>query len=320
MSTSWSGDPNEVAIIIPTLNAGRYLSRVIPALSRQALPPSSLLIVDSGSKDDTADRFRRYGAEVVGLGGRPFNHGGTRRYATELRRDARFYVLLTHDAVPADPDAIANILRSFDDPEVGMAYGRQLPRPEARAIERHARLHNYPALSEVRQYKDRESLGVKATFCSNSFAAYRADALRAVGGFPQDSYFAEDQYVAGQMLIKGYKVAYCADACVVHSHPYSLTVDFRRYFDCGVWHKRDRWLLDEFGEAEGEGIRFVKSEIRYLLNHEPFAIPMAVMRTLAKYTGYKLGLYESHFSPQQKKKLAMQSFYWTQQATTNRAG
>jgi rhamnosyltransferase len=205
-------------------------------------------------------------------------------------------------------------LRTFDDPDVGMAYGRQLPRPGAGAIERHARLYNYPSRSEVRSCADRERLGVKVTFCSNSFAAYRAEALRAVGGFPEDSYFAEDQFVAAKILLRGRKLAYCADACVIHSHTYSVSDDFRRYFDCGVWHKRDRWELDEFGEAEGEGLRFVQSELQYLLRHNPLVMPEAALRTLAKYMGYKLGLKEAHFSSELKMKLAMQSFYWAQQA------
>lgn len=318
MSAGWNGDARDVAVIIPTLNAGRYLKDVIPALEAQAVPPSSVLVIDSGSRDGTVEHFRDYGAEVVGLGGRLFNHGGTRRYGTKLRPDAKFYVLLTHDAIPASPKTLTRILQVFDDPEVGMAYGRQLPRPDAKAIERHARLYNYPPHSEIRSYADRERLGIKTTFCSNSFAAYRAETLRAVGGFPEDSYFGEDQFVAAKMLLKGSKLAYCAEACVTHSHGYSLTEDFRRYFDCGVWHKRDRWELDEFGEAEGEGLRFVLSEARYLLRENPLAMPSAALRTLAKYLGYKLGLLEVRFSPEQKKKLAMQSFYWAQQVSLNK--
>lgn len=321
MSAGWGGDPREVAVIIPTLNAGRYIDDVIPALKMQAgITPDSVLVIDSGSRDATVERFRDYGAEVVGLGGRQYNHGGTRRYGTELRSQAKFYILLTHDAIPATPETVTTILRAFDDPSIGMAYGRQLPRPAAKAVERHARLYNYPPHSEVRGYPDRARLGVKATFCSNSFAAYRADALQVVGGFPEDSYFAEDQFVAGKMLLAGLNLSYCADACVIHSHPYSLTDDFRRYFDCGVWHKRDRWLLDEFGEAEGEGYRFVQSEMRYLARHDPLAIPLAAFRSLAKFVGYKLGLNAELFSPEQKKKLAMQSFYWAQQASSNTKG
>ena len=318
MSAGWTGEPDEVAVIIPTLNAHSYLDAMIAALEKQSIPASSVLVIDSGSKDTTVERFQRYGAEVTGLDGRPFNHGGTRRYGTDLRPHAKFYVVLTHDAIPASPDAFALILRAFDNPDVGMAYGRQLPRSEAKAIERHARLYNYPTVSELRSYGDRKRLGGKTTFCSDSFAAYRASALAAVGGFPSDCYFAEDQHIAGKMLKAGYKMAYCAEACVVHSHPYSLGEDFRRYFDVGVWHCRDAWLIDEFGKAEGEGLKFILSEIRYLLRHAPQALPSCGARTIAKYVGYKLGLREAYLTSEQKMKLAMQSFYWRQRVMPDR--
>jgi len=312
-SRSWQDDPRRLAVIIPVLNAGPHLDAMIAALERQALSPESVLVIDSGSRDATVERFRAYGAEVTDLGGRSFNHGGTRRYGTELRLDADYYVMLTQDAIPADPHSIETLLQEFDDPEVGMAYGRQLPRASAGAIERHARLYNYPSSSEVRSYSDRARYGVRTTFCSDSFAAYRASALRAVGGFPKDCYFAEDQYVAGKMLIAGLKVAYCAEARVIHSHGYSLAEEFRRYFDIGVWHRRDAWLIEEFGRAEGEGLRFIKSELIYLLRNSPLDVPSALLRTLAKYLGYRFGLREAKFSSVQKQKLAMQSFYWAQQ-------
>ena len=114
-----------------------------------------------------------------------------------------------------------------------------MPRTVARGIERHARLTNYPPASETRSLEDRARSGVKTVFCSDSFAAYRTAALAAVGGFPEDAFFAEDQLVAGQMLIKGWRIAYRGDAEVIHSHGYTIAEEFRRYFDVGVFH---RWL------------------------------------------------------------------------------
>jgi|GEM_PF-2944354 len=50
-------------------------------------------------------------------------------------------------ALPAADDAIGRLVAAFADPEVGMAYGRQLLRPDSGAIGAHARLFNYPAES-----------------------------------------------------------------------------------------------------------------------------------------------------------------------------
>ena len=310
----WLVDPARLSIVIPVLNAGAHLPDLLPALARQGLPPERFLVVDSESTDGSADAFRQFGATVVGIERRTFNHGGTRQRAVEMRPDVDIVLMMTQDAIPQRDDSIARLVDAFADPLVGMAYGRQLPRPSARGIERHARLMNYPPLSETRGLEHRAHSGVKTVFCSDSFAAYRVAALAAVGGFPDDAFFAEDQLVAGKMLTEGWRIAYRGDAEVVHSHDYSVAEEFRRYFDVGVFHGRNGWLIETFGAAEGEGLRFVRSELAYLARHDPAQLPSAMLRTLAKYAGYKLGSRETKLPSQWKQRLSMQPFYWRQRS------
>lgn len=309
----WLIDPARISVVIPTLNAEPYLSALLPALAQQGLALEQFLVVDSESGDATCDAFRRFGATVVGIDRRTFNHGGTRQFAVELRPEADIVVMMTQDAIPQGHDTIARLVNAFTDPGVGMAYGRQLPRTAARGIERHARLVNYPPSSEVRGLEDRTRVGVKTVFCSDSFAAYRLSALAEVGGFPIDAFFAEDQLVAGQMLIRGWQIAYRGDAEVIHSHGYTVAEEFRRYFDVGVFHGRNRWLIDTFGAAEGEGLRFIRSELTYLARHDPMLLPSAIVRTFAKYAGYKMGSREAKLSNRWKQRLSMQPFYWRRQ-------
>lgn len=303
-------DQGRLMIVIPTLNAAPYLSALLPALARQGIPTERYLVIDSQSTDGTREAFRNFGATVVEIDRSTFNHGGTRQRAVEMRPDADIVVMMTQDAIPQRDDAILRLADAFSDPRVGIAYGRQLPRTVARGIERHARLMNYPPQSAVRSLQDRDEIGVKTVFCSDSFAAYRRSALHSVGGFPRDAFFAEDQLVAGRMLIDGWRIAYRGDAEVTHSHGYTMLEEFRRYFDVGVFHGRNHWLIDTFGTAEGEGLRFIKSEIAYLTRHDPLQLPSAVVRTFAKYAGYKMGSREAKLSNRWKRRLSMQPFYW----------
>lgn len=309
----WATDPARISVVIPVLNAEPYLADLLPALARQGLPHDRFLVIDSESTDGSAHRFRDFGATVVGIDRRTFNHGGTRQRAVDMRPDADVVVMLTQDAIPQGNDTIARLVAAFSDAEVGMAYGRQLPRSVARGIERHARLVNYPPRSETRGIEDRTHAGVKTVFCSDSFAAYRTTALAEAGGFPMDAFFAEDQLVAGRMLIEGWRIAYRGDAKVTHSHGYTIAEEFRRYFDVGVFHGRNRWLIDTFGTAEGEGLRFIRSEMTYLMRHDPMQIPSAILRTLAKYGGYKMGVNEGRLTNSWKQRLSMQPSYWRRQ-------
>lgn len=302
--------PDKIAIVVLTYNAAAWVSRQIEGLKLAGVQPQQVLVVDSSSKDQTAELYRAFGAEVLVIPQSSFNHGGTRRMAAERLAGRELLIYLTHDAVPADSDAITAIIRAFDDPAVGMAYGRQLPRPGADAIEAHARLFNYPDTSARITLADRTRVGTKLTFASDSFAAYRTSALQAVGNFPEDAFFAEDQIIAGRMLKAGYTKAYVGDARVFHSHAYTLSEDFRRYFDVGVFHNRNRWLTEEFGRPEGEGTRFLLSELRYLACHAPLRIPGALLRTLFKYAGYRTGQLEKHFSVSTKRRLSASPYYW----------
>src|SRR6202041_709474 len=129
-----------------------------------------VLIVDSASTDGTADLARRANFQVAEISRSEFNHGGTRQWAAALVPDAEILIYLTQDAILADRDAIANLLLTFDDPEVGATCGRQLPRHEADPIEVPPRLFNYPAESNVRSLEARGGRGIKSIFISNSFA------------------------------------------------------------------------------------------------------------------------------------------------------
>jgi rhamnosyltransferase len=280
---------SKVGLIVPTLNAGSLWESWLEAFELQTLKPDYLLVIDSSSSDGTVALARAHGFEVEVISRPEFNHGGTRQFGVNRLSAMDIIVFLTQDALLADPDAIERLVEAFTDERVGAAYGRQLPHRNAGAIAAHARLFNYPAESQLRCMEDRARYGIKTVFISNSFAAYRRNALMQTGGFPVDTIMNEDTYVAGKMLVSGWKIAYCADAQVFHSHDYGFLDEFKRYFDIGVFHTHSSWLQQTFGGASGEGLRFVISEMRYLMKYAPWLIPSAVLRTGLKWFGFKLG-------------------------------
>jgi rhamnosyltransferase len=291
------------------LNAAKDWPLFAPALIA-CVHSDQVLIIDSESTDGTVELARAAGFRVRSVPQSEFNHGTTRQVAAEMLPQAEILVYLTQDAVLTSPNALHNLVSPFEDPLVGAACGRQLPREGAGAIEAHARHFNYPAKSEMRSLASRERIGVKAAFLSNSLSAYRRSALISVGGFQTDVIFGEDTILAARLLLAGYKVAYVSDACAYHSHAYTPVQEFKRYFDIGAMHSRERWLLDEFGNAGAEGKRFVLSELAYLQRENPFLIPAALLRTASKLLGYRLGRMEQRLAPQFKRKLSMHPNFW----------
>lgn len=257
-------------------------------------------------------RFREFGARVEVIDARDFNHGGTRRWASEqVGGDA--LIVMTQDAIPATAETFANLISELQlDPLNGVAYGRQLPHPGAGVLGAQSRHFNYPAASRSKSLADAPHLGIKTCFSSDSFSVYRRSALHAVDGFPQDVIGSEDAYVAARMLLAGYQVRYAASAQVYHSHDYRLLEEFHRYFDIGVFYGREPWIRQAFGDAGGEGKRYVLAELRALREANALhRAPEVVVRSAFKLLGYRLGHLERYLPNSLKRRLGMFSTYWT---------
>jgi len=280
-----------VSVVIPTYNASRYLDAQLKALRAQSVKELEILVIDSSSSDRTLEIAKEYAVQTLSIRKEEFEHGGTRTLAGKTRSVGDILVYLTQDALPRNDEAIETLIQPLlTEHKCGVAFGRQIPYQDATPFAQHLRLFNYPSQSYVRTYADRTALGIRAAFCSNSFAAYRRKALESVGWFKTGLLMGEDMYACAKMLKQGYHVAYVADAAVYHSHNYSLRQEFKRYFDLGVFLKKEQWILDEFGTPEGEGLRFIRSELSFLVRTGyPHYVPLSLLRATAKGLGYRLG-------------------------------
>ena len=300
----------DVAVIVLTRNAGQLWSQWLLGIHQQTIQAGRYLVIDSCSTDGTAEQALAAGLEVYSLEPSQFNHGGTRQLACDLCYGADYLVFLTQDAILDEPDSLEILLDQFDDMKVGMAYGRHIAHPQASLIEKHARTYTYPEKSSVRTRADLETMGFRAAFSSDVYAAYRTKALRAVGGFPQHVIVSEDSYVSARLLLAGWKVAYSADSSVRHSHQYSLIQIFRRYFDIGVFHSTEALLLETVGKPDKEAWVYVRSLIRFLAQHRKRLLFLAALQTLVKLIGFKVGKAYESLPFTWCQRVSLQKAYW----------
>lgn len=282
-------------LIIPTLNAGKIFETLLEQIAAQDLPLKKL-IVDSESTDDTVNLAKRFNFDVLPVQRKNFNHGATRQLALEYlleKFSIDAIIFLTQDVLLYDEKTLSTLVKIFDaDSTVGLTYGRQLPHNGATLEAKILRQFNYPAESQLRSLTDKKIYGIKTALNSNSFSAYRIDAIKKVGGFPTNAILSEDMYVAAKMLLDGWKIFYNAAAQVYHSHNYTATQEFHRYFDIGVFHSRESWIRETFGSAEGAGKKFVLMKLKALWQENPLDCIGAICRDGAKFFGYRLGRLE----------------------------
>ena len=298
-----------ITVIIPTYNAETYLPSLLEKLKKQTVS-FELMTIDSSSTDNSLSIAKQYTNKIITIPEAEFDHGGTRAKAAKMA-SGEIIVFLTQDALPYNNQSIERILEPFKDTNVGAAYGKQIAYEETSLFGKHLREFNYTDNSYVRTLQDKERYGIKTAFLSDSFAAYRRSALDHVGWFKDGLIVGEDNYAGAKILLADYALAYCSNAKVYHSHSYTLIEEFKRYFDIGVFHKRESWMIETFGKAEGEGGKYVKSEFYYLLKHHAYhRIPEFFIRNGLKYIGYKLGQNYKYLPLGLIKKLSLHHLWW----------
>ncbi|MEY2340570.1 glycosyltransferase [Acidithiobacillus sp. IBUN Pt1247-S3] len=281
--------PLKVLCVIPSLNACADLQRLLHSLEEQDYPHDTL-VVDSSSSDGTVQMLAQYpSVKKEFIARAEFGHGKTRQHSLATNPGYAVYVYLTQDAYFCGPAALRTLLTLLQNPRVGAACGRQIPHLNATPSAAFSRAFNYPPVAQIRCLADQVRFGIKTPFLSNSCTAYRATALAAVGGFPQDVVVSEDLYVGAKMLQAGWCLAQGATAIVYHSHNHTLRQDMQRYFLIGKFHGQQPWIAKAFGGTGGEGLRYFRCELRHLGLRRAYLWPAVIMRNIVKYVAFQVG-------------------------------
>ncbi len=228
-----------VSIIIPVKNAGRYVEKQLRAIfSQDDVPQPKVILIDSGSTDETLRIAERYPVRVIHIRPEDFNHGETRNLgARESSGD--YIVFLTQDATPANSSWLKNLIKPVrEDEKVAGSFSRHIPRagcsiPLARQIEEE--WEQTGGLKRiVKQADSREELESRKSFYvyfANTSSCLRRSAWEK---FPfRDVEFGEDADWVERVLLAGYRIVYEPSSAVLHSHDYSLGEQLRQHFDYG---------------------------------------------------------------------------------------
>ena len=310
----------EIDVIIPVYRPGKELVELIERLEHQSVPVHRILLVNTEEKYwkafeyDHPHRERYENIRLWHISKREFDHGKTRREAVKKSR-AGIFVMMTQDAMPADEFLLERLTAPLSQKNMAASYARQLPGDDAGAVERFTRQFNYPPESRIKSAADIPELGIKTYFCSNVCAAYRRDIYEKQGGFPKRAIFNEDMIYAAGCIQAGYRIAYTAQAKVIHSHQYTNKVQFRRNFDLGVSQAEHPEIFKGV-PSESEGIKLVKRTAVYLRENGKSReiLPMCVT-SIYKFFGYKLGKNYKRLSFRRIMKYTMNREYWSGMTT-----
>ena len=300
----------KISVIIPTLNAASEIDCLLQALLKQNKKADEIIVIDSSSDDDTQNICKKYNeVKLLTVDRHKFDHGETRAIAFN-QAIGDFVLFLTQDAITADEEYISNLLFPFKDEKVAMVSGRQCAKNNASAIEKLTREFNYPEISNVRSETDIPRLGIKTFFASDVCSAYCRSAYEQIGGFDYPIITNEDLLIAAKFIHAGYKVAYAADAKVIHSHDYTLKQQFMRNFDIGVCLRIYENYFENL-KVSSEGAKMVKWIIRELLKKgKVSSLIYYVFECASKLLGNKLGMNYKKLPYELVKAFSLNKQYW----------
>ena len=300
-----------VDVIIPVYRPEREkLTKLIDWLNKQTVKPSRVFfmqtLVEKNEDEEVLQMLQKAeNVEIVPIEKKDFDHGGTRNKGAALSK-ADYMLFMTQDAVPVDAYLIENLVQAMEEEEAATAYGRQLPDDTVGVIEHYTREFNYPAKSYVKSKRDLETMGIKTYFCSNVCAMYRKDVYEKMGGFVLH----EDMIMASKVIQAGYKIAYVAEAMVIHAHKYTYRQQFTRNFDLAVSQRQYHEIFDGV-KSESEGMRLVKNTMKYLFRHGKwYLVPDLIFQSGFKFLGYRFGKKYDKLPLWLVKKFSMNPSYW----------
>ena len=115
---------------------------------------------------------------------------------------------------------------------------------------------------------------------------------------------------AAKVIGNGYRIAYAADAQVIHSHNYNAVEQFHRNFDLAV-SQTDNPQIFAGIRSEKEGIRLVVNTAKHLLKvKKPWLLFPLVTTSAGKILGYKFGQNYRRLSDDFILKCTMNPSYW----------
>lgn len=276
-----------ISIICPLYNAAKYLPSLHQSLTSQKdVNITEIKYILTESSDSTEDILKETHCNYQKIKPEDFSHSLTREKAA-MSAKGSILVFITQDVEIKDNLFLKKLTAPIAKGEVAATYARQISKYNN--IEKYTRESNYPDKSHIVSQDDINKLGLKTFFFSDAASAIDAKVFKKLGGYDgKDLPISEDMYFAYKLITNGYKIKYCADAVVYHSHNFKLKQLYKRYKLTGQFMKQNSYL-DQYGTTES-GAKMAKHVFKRLIQEKRFGLLFRYPFDMsARYLGMKAG-------------------------------
>lgn len=246
-----------IDIICPLYNAEKDIDGLHKSLLKQKnVKINEIKYVLTESKDNSEEKLKELNISFRKIKKEEFSHGLTRENEA-FDSKADILVFITQDVKIVRDDWLYNLTKDIANGEVDACYSRQLC--DNNTIEKYTRESNYSKESKIVSKEDIEKLGLKTFFFSDASSAIKRETFVKLNGYDHKKLIInEDMYIAYKLITNGYKIKYCADSEVIHSHIFTLKQYYDRYKDTGKFFKENSYLNNyKVNQAGGSMAKYV---------------------------------------------------------------
>jgi len=208
----------KVSIIIRCLNEEKHIGKLLTGILEQTVEEVEIIVVDSGSTDATLAIASRFPVKIIHIRPEDFSFG----YALNIGCAAATSDILLFASAHVYPvyrDWLEKMLEPFQEEQVALVYGKQRGDERTRYSEHQIFEKWFPEQSTWNQ---------QHPFCNNANCAIRKSLWEK---YPYDEQLTglEDLAWAKNIQEQGWRIAYAAEATIIHVHEESWKSVYNRY-------------------------------------------------------------------------------------------
>ena len=264
------------SVFIRTKNNDWVLSQTLNALFSQNIKPDEIVVVDSGSTDNTLKILEDFNLSPKQISPESYVPGKVINETLEEITNP-IVVMLNSDSVLLSPESLQHLLAPFENKEVIATVGRQLPRHDAEDWVKRDYSIAFPETETLPDF-----MGLSFPLSAFRYNVWEKEK------FYTKSWGSEDTEWGKRIVKNGHgKIQYVPKAITMHSHNYNFSQLFARRFIEG---EADFFISGEKPTIVNAYLRACFRELKYYFQQKNiFGIPKLFIRNIYSVWGYYKG-------------------------------
>ena len=276
-----------IDIICPLYNAEKFIYSLNSSIINQKeVNLNEIKYILTESNDGSEKILKDLKLNYKKITKKDFSHSLVREKAAR-ESNADIIVFITQDIVIESDKWLHNLVKPIIDKEAEASYSRQLTKYNN--LEKYTRECNYPDISCIKSKEDIKLLGLNTFFYSDASSAIKRDIFVKLNGYDNKKLpINEDMYIAYKLIMNNYRIKYCSDSVIYHSHDFTLKEIYDRYKLTGKFFKQNKYL-DQFG-TNNSGKKMAKYILKRIFEDKKYFLLFRYPFDMAaRFIGMKVG-------------------------------